>query len=47
MDSRRLMWLRYSIEFYDPDDCVERWQLCETKPPGSFPVWVFDRRGAA
>lgn len=47
VDSRRLMWLRYSIELYDPDDCVERWQICETKTPGSFPVWVFDRRGAA
>ncbi len=47
VNSRRLEWLRYSIELYDPDDGCGLWQICESKTPGSFPVWVFDRRVAA
>lgn len=47
VDSRRLMWLRHSIEDYDPVKGFKRWQIYENKAPGSFPVWVFDRRDAA
>lgn len=43
--SRRLKWARNSIEFYDPDESCQYWRLSETRGPGAFPVWVYERQG--